>query len=150
MEPYHLQHQQEVINDKHVNSYDDFNYMTIADVLSLFQAKIFVSQEGSWEHQTTVVNESDSGLKFSIWKKEERNENQSENGTSVKWMSSKMRLMKKMMHSGAADDIPNNSMQKFELHPDNNNNTTIRVCADCNTTKTPLWRSGPRGPKVRN
>lgn len=36
MEPYHLQHQQEVINDKHVNSYDDFNYMTIADVLSLF------------------------------------------------------------------------------------------------------------------
>ncbi|XP_039071625.1 GATA transcription factor 21-like isoform X3 [Hibiscus syriacus] len=29
----------------------------------------------------------------------------------------------------------------------NNNNSTIRVCADCNTTKTPLWRSGPRGPK---
>ncbi|XP_019191574.1 PREDICTED: GATA transcription factor 21-like [Ipomoea nil] len=23
----------------------------------------------------------------------------------------------------------------------------IRVCADCNTTKTPLWRSGPKGPK---
>uniref|UniRef100_A0ACD5YPV6 Uncharacterized protein n=1 Tax=Avena sativa TaxID=4498 RepID=A0ACD5YPV6_AVESA len=23
----------------------------------------------------------------------------------------------------------------------------IRVCSDCNTTKTPLWRSGPRGPK---
>ncbi|CAI0628314.1 unnamed protein product [Linum tenue] len=23
----------------------------------------------------------------------------------------------------------------------------VRVCADCNTTKTPLWRSGPRGPK---
>ena len=29
-----------------------------------------------------------------------------------------------------------------------NSNNTIRVCADCNTTKTPLWRSGPRGPKV--
>ena len=25
----------------------------------------------------------------------------------------------------------------------------IRVCSDCNTTKTPLWRSGPRGPKVK-
>ncbi|KAK9142390.1 hypothetical protein Syun_011790 [Stephania yunnanensis] len=24
---------------------------------------------------------------------------------------------------------------------------TVRVCSDCNTTKTPLWRSGPRGPK---
>ncbi|KZV21614.1 GATA transcription factor 21 [Dorcoceras hygrometricum] len=24
---------------------------------------------------------------------------------------------------------------------------TIRVCSDCNTTKTPLWRSGPKGPK---
>ncbi|CAA7408784.1 unnamed protein product [Spirodela intermedia] len=23
----------------------------------------------------------------------------------------------------------------------------IRVCSDCNTTKTPLWRSGPQGPK---
>ncbi|XP_038878562.1 GATA transcription factor 21 [Benincasa hispida] len=23
----------------------------------------------------------------------------------------------------------------------------IRTCSDCNTTKTPLWRSGPRGPK---
>ena len=29
-----------------------------------------------------------------------------------------------------------------------NNNTPIRVCSDCNTTKTPLWRSGPQGPKV--
>ncbi|CAE6244330.1 unnamed protein product [Arabidopsis arenosa] len=28
-----------------------------------------------------------------------------------------------------------------------NNNGVIRVCSDCNTTKTPLWRSGPRGPK---
>ncbi|CAN8253036.1 unnamed protein product [Cochlearia groenlandica] len=27
------------------------------------------------------------------------------------------------------------------------NNGEIRVCFDCNTTKTPLWRSGPRGPK---
>ncbi|KAJ7958353.1 GATA transcription factor [Quillaja saponaria] len=28
-----------------------------------------------------------------------------------------------------------------------NNNTATRVCSDCNTTTTPLWRSGPRGPK---
>lgn len=24
----------------------------------------------------------------------------------------------------------------------------IRFCSDCSTTKTPLWRSGPQGPKV--
>uniref|UniRef100_A0A0C9QV69 TSA: Wollemia nobilis Ref_Wollemi_Transcript_7469_1487 transcribed RNA sequence n=1 Tax=Wollemia nobilis TaxID=56998 RepID=A0A0C9QV69_9CONI len=26
-------------------------------------------------------------------------------------------------------------------------NNALRVCVDCNTTKTPLWRSGPQGPK---
>ncbi|MQM03214.1 hypothetical protein Taro_035992, partial [Colocasia esculenta] len=25
--------------------------------------------------------------------------------------------------------------------------STARICSDCNNTKTPLWRSGPRGPK---
>lgn len=25
-----------------------------------------------------------------------------------------------------------------------------KACADCNTTKTPLWRGGPNGPKVRS
>ncbi|OAY62627.1 GATA transcription factor 16 [Ananas comosus] len=25
--------------------------------------------------------------------------------------------------------------------------TELRVCADCRTTKTPLWRGGPSGPK---
>ncbi|CAN6457157.1 unnamed protein product [Victoria cruziana] len=28
-----------------------------------------------------------------------------------------------------------------------NYNNTVRTCVDCNTTKTPLWRSGPLGPK---
>ncbi|KAK8483888.1 hypothetical protein V6N13_144805 [Hibiscus sabdariffa] len=49
--------------------------------------------------------------------------------------------------------IPKKSTLKFEdqqqqtsSSPDHSCNT-IRVCADCNTTKTPLWRSGPRGPK---
>ncbi|XP_038898726.1 GATA transcription factor 21-like [Benincasa hispida] len=26
-------------------------------------------------------------------------------------------------------------------------NNGVRVCSDCNTTTTPLWRSGPQGPK---
>lgn len=26
--------------------------------------------------------------------------------------------------------------------------TSQKTCADCGTTKTPLWRGGPAGPKV--
>ncbi|KAL2941103.1 GATA transcription factor 16 [Bienertia sinuspersici] len=26
-------------------------------------------------------------------------------------------------------------------------NEVKRICGDCNTTKTPLWRAGPRGPR---
>ncbi|WCJ24918.1 GATA transcription factor 18 [Euphorbia peplus] len=37
-------------------------------------------------------------------------------------------------------------------HPNNNNNSNAdpllaRRCANCDTTSTPLWRNGPRGPK---
>ncbi|OMO67310.1 Zinc finger, GATA-type [Corchorus capsularis] len=134
------------------------------------QAKIIYVPQN--EHDEPL-DESDvsTGLKFSIWKKEEQVLEQDEeletsrNETAAKWMSSKMRIMRKMMTS--SDHADNNSSNsstrpKFEdqkqpssSSPDNscsnssynNNNNTIRVCADCNTTKTPLWRSGPRGPK---
>ncbi|KAI9106782.1 hypothetical protein K1719_022310 [Acacia pycnantha] len=96
------------------------------------------------------------------YKVEEEEESHKSSYETVQWMPSKMRLMKKMM-------IPNNTnpgphkgsnitlnIQTQEHHktqtqksPSNNhrNNTTIRVCADCNTTSTPLWRGGPKGPK---
>ncbi|XP_074307570.1 uncharacterized protein LOC141642625 [Silene latifolia] len=32
-------------------------------------------------------------------------------------------------------------------HEANNNINGIRMCTDCHTTTTPLWRSGPQGPK---
>lgn len=84
----------------------------------------------------------------------------------MKWMSSKMRMVRKMVVPDQTGSyIAGNSMQqKFEdqkqpLSPDlatdnssnnysNHSNNTVRVCSDCHTTKTPLWRSGPRGPKV--
>nr|GMD73940.1 GATA transcription factor 16-like [Ipomoea batatas] len=31
--------------------------------------------------------------------------------------------------------------------PERETNTQIKTCADCGTTKTPLWRGGPAGPK---
>ncbi|GMI97938.1 hypothetical protein HRI_003463100 [Hibiscus trionum] len=84
------------------------------------------------------------------------------NGISVKWMSSKMRLMKKMMNSnGSNGPTDQNTAMKFthklrhRMHGNGENyyslgkanHNAIRVCSDCNTTTTPLWRSGPRGPK---
>lgn len=85
---------------------------------------------------------------------------------SVQWMPSKMRLMKKMMiHNNTnhvtpkASTVTSNNTQTREHHKTQNqkspshhnhrNNNTTRVCADCNTTSTPLWRGGPKGPKVK-
>nr|GEV33850.1 GATA transcription factor 21-like [Tanacetum cinerariifolium] len=90
-------------------------------------------------------------------------------GNQVKWMSSKMRVMLKMKKT---DPLKLNTFRstttelELEDHQDHkeplsspkeettnsssinstssNNNIQIRVCSDCNTTKTPLWRSGPR------
>ncbi|KAK2645391.1 hypothetical protein Ddye_020586 [Dipteronia dyeriana] len=126
---------------------------------------------GSCDHNQTVVrNESEnmsSGLKFTILKKEDRNIHHENGNSAAMWMSSKMRLMKKMMDSAPAPsddhispefDIEENhhnkqffssstSQTENSFNIINNNTNTIRVCSDCNTTKTPLWRSGPRGPK---
>ncbi|KAK1413861.1 hypothetical protein QVD17_29597 [Tagetes erecta] len=75
----------------------------------------------------------------------------------VKWMCSKMRVMLKMKKSN--DQVPMNQntysmttsrdIKLEEQETDNSSNSTspVRVCSDCNTTKTPLWRSGPQGPK---
>ncbi|KAF8406899.1 hypothetical protein HHK36_006020 [Tetracentron sinense] len=110
----------------------------------------------------TRENDSNIGLKLSICKSEEIDENQSDNG-SVKWMSSKMRLMQKMMSSDrSSTDNPVRTTQKCQdqqqlsspldteissNNSSNNSNISIRTCSDCYTTKTPLWRSGPQGPK---
>ncbi|XP_052183255.1 putative GATA transcription factor 22 [Diospyros lotus] len=131
------------------------------------QASYFAWQSGS-SSQPICESESDHhGLKFFLWKKElggDQNENQSEkiNG-SAKWMPSKMRMMRKMMNSARASAEAEMKLEDQKPQPSssplgstdnssnssssNSNNPIIRVCADCNTTKTPLWRSGPRGPK---
>jgi hypothetical protein len=42
--------------------------------------------------------------------------------------------------SNRGNNIGNNS---------NNDSLLARRCASCDTTSTPLWRNGPRGPKVK-
>ncbi|KAJ0751648.1 putative transcription factor C2C2-GATA family [Helianthus annuus] len=101
------------------------------------------------------------GLQVSLWKKEDDDHMNEEN--QVKWMSSKMRVMLKMKKTDPTklDTLRSTTKElPLEGHHDHkeqeransinsnySNNTLIRVCSDCNTTKTPLWRSGPQGPK---
>ncbi|CAJ1972875.1 unnamed protein product [Sphenostylis stenocarpa] len=77
-----------------------------------------------------------------------------ENGHgSGKWMSSKMRIVKKMMRGSMSPSTdkalnpPGQESRCSQRSPRNNSNSTTRVCSDCNTSTTPLWRSGPKGPK---
>lgn len=113
----------------------------------------------------------DTNLSFSKMEEVEEADSSKMGHGSAKWMSSKMRLMKRMMRpssSGIADKAINSStttprstprFQNQQGHenirysqrsPRNNsaNSNTTRVCSDCNTSSTPLWRSGPMGPKV--
>ncbi|KAL5071674.1 hypothetical protein RYX36_022561 [Vicia faba] len=80
-----------------------------------------------------------------------------------KWKSSKMRLMKILMipqsSYGAATNedkaiinttasdatTPSNGGIQNDMY--NQGSPTARVCVECQATSTPLWRSGPKGPK---
>ncbi|KAK9071223.1 hypothetical protein SSX86_009791 [Deinandra increscens subsp. villosa] len=116
-----------------------------------------------------IENYSGKGVEFSTWNNNGINHMKSDLN-QVKWKSSKMRVMLKMKKTHhvnpnttnpiaptareitkGEDHQPPNSPIEETYNSSNstssNNNIPIRVCSDCNTTKTPLWRSGPRGPK---
>ncbi|XP_042509006.1 GATA transcription factor 21-like [Macadamia integrifolia] len=101
----------------------------------------------------TVENGLNNSLEVSVSERDDGDHgNQGNSGGPVKWMSSKMRLMRKMMkfqdrHHQQQPPSPLLDTDNSSNNSSNNNNNTVRVCSDCNTTKTPLWRSGPRGPK---
>ncbi|XP_054807982.1 GATA transcription factor 21-like [Prosopis cineraria] len=76
-------------------------------------------------------------------KKEDKNDQINEG-------SAKMRRTRKTMVSDQTMHKFQEDHQKQPLSSSssaNYNISFIRVCADCHTTKTPLWRSGPTGPK---
>nr|GLL27767.1 putative GATA transcription factor 22 [Ipomoea trifida] len=104
-------------------------------------------------------------------KEDEKYENEGEKGAEkVMVMPAKMKLVKKVrssnMENVSATKIEDHhqkgpSLVSSSLETDHSSNSSssnnggnngnnvpiVRVCADCNTTKTPLWRSGPKGPK---
>ncbi|EPS60442.1 hypothetical protein M569_14364 [Genlisea aurea] len=55
-----------------------------------------------------------------------------------------MRMPKKSRGGGGSEEA---AAAASPLEPDPGGSHGHRVCADCSTTKTPLWRSGPKGPK---
>ncbi|XP_076959000.1 uncharacterized protein LOC143634930 [Bidens hawaiensis] len=116
------------------------------------------------EKQDKRGSSTNDGLKFSLWKRETYDHVNDEN--QLKWMSSKMRVMLKMKKTNPSksntlrspakelklDDHhdhqePTSSPMDEIVYSNTSNNIPVRVCSDCNTTKTPLWRSGPQGPK---
>ncbi|XP_047076666.1 protein CYTOKININ-RESPONSIVE GATA TRANSCRIPTION FACTOR 1-like [Lolium rigidum] len=78
-------------------------------------------------------------------------------GSTSEWASGrppvKMRIIRKVStndHEGGVARKPRRRAQAHqadESHLQQHAMGVIRVCSDCNTSKTPLWRSGPRGPK---
>ncbi|CAL5184599.1 unnamed protein product [Lathyrus oleraceus] len=103
----------------------------------------FVPSSGSRDHQE-------------VKKENENAEFEAEDSSSMKWMPSKKRIVKRMMED---QRVSEHKFEKEKLLPhegtdyssnnncSNNNNMIVRVCSDCHTTKTPLWRGGPAGPK---
>ncbi|MCD7455327.1 hypothetical protein HAX54_027868 [Datura stramonium] len=83
------------------------------------------SRSGSHDHQLEKKNK---GLKLTLWKKG-------------------VEKMKNLDHTNIQIDNLDYSSNSSSNNNNNNNIIPIRVCSDCNTTKTPLWRSGPKGPK---
>ncbi|PIA64338.1 hypothetical protein AQUCO_00100071v1 [Aquilegia coerulea] len=129
----------------------------------------YVSHGGSSDQQSlsppslsSLESGNDYGLKLSIFEGDQLKDDSSpsDNKGPVSWMSSKMRLMKKMINSDAdkpirsklwfQDQTQLSSPSTTNITGDNlaSNNPMIRTCSDCNTTRTPLWRSGPKGPKT--
>lgn len=97
--------------------------------------------------------------KLSLYKREEYGDP----SKNTAYISLKMRWMQKMMDPNCPatnNNKPVRIIKKFQNNLQNgdsdqlsspncsSNSSTTKVCANCYTTTTPLWRSGPRGPKV--
>ncbi|KAM5566025.1 putative GATA transcription factor 22 [Rosa sericea] len=107
---------------------------------------------------------------------ENNEDHESNTNRQVKWTPSAMKLMQKMSHepdqvpekipltykfqSARRDDDQHRETNTGETSSSSSSSLTIsnnkssssivsavRVCSDCSTNTTPLWRSGPRGPK---
>ncbi|WVZ19272.1 hypothetical protein V8G54_006594 [Vigna mungo] len=136
----------EVAQKTEEEEFKDFDDEWLARVLSWSQDVKFVFRGGSsdnqqvcnaWSTQPKLVmaDQNSSACGHLAEVEIEDQENRRENHEYEKLLSSNVSLTRKMMSP------PNNNLATKKAFD------KIRVCADCNTTSTPLWRSGPNGPK---
>ncbi|KAL1202934.1 putative GATA transcription factor 22 [Cardamine amara subsp. amara] len=178
-----------LINSHEDQVYVEYNDNTFHGVLDPhlsqpLEIKSIVAN-GDSSSSDQMVPKKETRLKLTIKKKDNHQDQtnlpqyptKGKTGTnSLKWISSKVRLMKKKKaiitttdsnKQHVNNDQPSNLSNQEGDHHDHikkistnqhniiinqngyngSNDCVIRTCSDCNTTKTPLWRSGPRGPK---
>ncbi|XP_070033207.1 putative GATA transcription factor 22 [Nicotiana tomentosiformis] len=99
----------------------------------------FASRSGSHDH----LEKKNKGLKLTLWKKGDKLMQKMKNSDHAHIKLKLEDQKKQQSYPNLETDYSSNSSSNNS----NNNNIPIRVCSDCNTTKTPLWRSGPKGPK---
>uniref|UniRef100_A0A0A9CSA0 GATA-type domain-containing protein n=1 Tax=Arundo donax TaxID=35708 RepID=A0A0A9CSA0_ARUDO len=83
-------------------------------------------------------------------------ENKRGDGSTSSWAvapPAKMKIMRKSTSEYPEAGAARKPRRRAQAHQDESQQQqqqamgVVRVCSDCNTTKTPLWRSGPCGPK---
>ncbi|KAJ8528233.1 hypothetical protein K7X08_021925 [Anisodus acutangulus] len=96
----------------------------------------FSSRSGSND-----LEKKNKGLKLTLWKKGV-NKMKNLDGASIEMKTT-------TNHTNTKLKLADQKQQVETDYSSNSSSNTIpiRVCSDCNTTKTPLWRSGPKGPK---
>ncbi|CAN8325976.1 unnamed protein product [Cochlearia groenlandica] len=108
--------------------YNNNNNNTFHGFLDLSQSletNKFVSNGGSSSSSDQMVPKKETRLKLTIRKKDNHQDKI-------------VRMIKKKKKKTMVTTTNNIKQHVSDM---------VRICSDCNTTKTPLWRSGPRGPK---
>ncbi|KAH7834861.1 hypothetical protein Vadar_020399 [Vaccinium darrowii] len=103
----------------------------------------------------TVESSAGDNSGLSICKVEDEVEDKRDYDTAKWMMSKKIRIVQKMMSTGSHEKqeriikikFPDLAKDKCEINSPSNCGNVVRICSDCKTSKTPLWRSGPQGPK---
>ncbi|KAG6414331.1 hypothetical protein SASPL_127051 [Salvia splendens] len=103
------------------------------DHMGFYHPQLYQPKDGYYEYDRG----SSSSTSYDI-------KNKLENG--VKWMAWKNDRVAEAARIEVKKVLRPSSVET-DLRSSYNCDVTIRVCSDCHTTKTPLWRSGPKGPK---
>ncbi|PNX84062.1 GATA transcription factor 18-like protein [Trifolium pratense] len=117
---YQQQQQQQYHDDHYDNHYDAYSYSTPSSSVDCTLSLATPSTRLS-EDQDKQNRRSSSITNF-FWNKN----------------PSKSKQNSQSQNKNRGNNIGNNS---------NNDSLLARRCASCDTTSTPLWRNGPRGPK---